>query len=297
MRIALENRAVHERPGIAFIRVADDVFRFTRRFAAKFPFDASRETAAAAAAQAGFLDLADDLLGRPRAQDAAQRPVTLAGDVFLDLLGINQPAVAERDAHLLAGERQVAELGQVLDRLGLVGRRLAFGHAADDPFTHRPLFDDVLFDEARDHVGLDVPIQHMRPAVELDVDQRFLGAHPDAADADDLGRQFPASDFLAEGLQRLARAGSNAARAGADIDDRPGPCAGCQRLLERLAQRRQVLDGIESGHGGLDWDQLSAFTRCTSASALSRAQTLSLTSATGEMPQEPRQYTTSSVNL
>ncbi len=133
----------------------------------------------------------------------------------------------------------------VLNRLRLVGGRFGLGHAADGPFPDGPAVDDVFLDQTGHHVGLDIGIKHMRTAVELDVHEWFLGAHPDAADARNRHCEFPASKFLLDSVHRLARAGGNAARAGADKD---GGARG-QRLLELFAQLGQVLDGIEFGHG------------------------------------------------
>lgn len=122
---------------------------------------------------------------------------------------------------MLAGEWQVAELQKILDCLRLVGRRFAVGHRANDPFAHGPLASTICPRQARDHVGLNIRVKNMRPAIELDVDQRFLRAHADATDADDPRSKFSARDFLFDGVQRLVRAGGDAASARADVNDRP----------------------------------------------------------------------------
>ena len=248
MRIAFEDRPVHERARIAFVGVADDVLGVAGRFAAQFPFHAGRETPAAAAAQTGFFDLANDFFGRPCGEGAGERAVTVTGDVLFDFFWIDDAAVGEHDPDLFAGERQVTKLRDVLNRLRLVGGRFAFGRAADGPFPNGPAVDDVFLDQTLHHVGLDVGIKHMRTAVELDVHKRFLGAHADAADARHGYREFPATEFLLDGLHRLARAGGNAAGASADKDGRASPGASGQRPLALFAQLRQVLDGIEFGH-------------------------------------------------
>src|SRR5208283_2259207 len=162
VRIAFEDRPVHERAGIALVGVADDVLDVAGRFAAQFPFHAGREPPAAAAAQAGFLDFANDFLGRPRGEGAGECAVTVAGDVLFNFFWIDDAAVGEHDPDLFAGEWQVTELRDVLNRLRLVGGRFGFGHAADGPFPDRPAVDDVFLDQTRHHVGLDVGIKHMR---------------------------------------------------------------------------------------------------------------------------------------
>ena len=174
--------------------------------------------------------------------------VTVAGDVLFDFFWVDDAAVGEHDTDLFAGKRQVTELRDVLNRLRLVGGRFGFGHAADGPFPNGPAVDDVFLDQTRHHVGLDVGIEHMRTAVELDVHERFLGAHADAPDARNRHCKFPANEFLLYGLHRLARAGRNAAGAGADKDGGASSGAGGQRLLALFPQLRQVLDGMEFGH-------------------------------------------------
>jgi hypothetical protein len=62
MGIAFEYAPVHERAGIAFVRVTDDEFPISRRIVPGLPFYAGRETCSAASAQAGALYFIDDLL-------------------------------------------------------------------------------------------------------------------------------------------------------------------------------------------------------------------------------------------
>ena len=58
----LEDHAVHERPGVAFVAVADDVLGWVRRLANHAPFLASGKPCPATPAQAGLLHGGDDLL-------------------------------------------------------------------------------------------------------------------------------------------------------------------------------------------------------------------------------------------
>ena len=44
MRVAFDERAVHERAGVALVGVADNVFGIARDVAAEFPLQAGRET-------------------------------------------------------------------------------------------------------------------------------------------------------------------------------------------------------------------------------------------------------------
>jgi hypothetical protein len=61
---------------------------------------------------------ADHVVRRHLAQHLGQRRVPVAGDVGLDLLGVDQAAVAQRDADLLAEQRRVLESGSARNASG-----------------------------------------------------------------------------------------------------------------------------------------------------------------------------------
>ena len=61
MRIGFEHQPVHERAGIAFIAIADDVFDCARLRASQRPFAAGGKARAAASAQAGIGNGGDHL--------------------------------------------------------------------------------------------------------------------------------------------------------------------------------------------------------------------------------------------
>ena len=115
--VAFEYRAVHESPRVAFVGIADDVFLVGLHLAGDFPFESRRETAAAAAAQSGVHNLADDLL-RSHLKYLAQGGVTVAGDVFVDVLRVDEAAVAQGDADLGFIELHVLGVGDVSARVG-----------------------------------------------------------------------------------------------------------------------------------------------------------------------------------
>jgi len=249
VRIAFQNGPVHERAGVTFVGVADDILHVAGGFAAQLPLEAGGKAAAAAAAQPGFLDFADDFLRRPGAENAGQGAVAVAGDVFLDFFRIDPPAIAQGDAHLLGGEGEIAERRERLDGLRFIGGRVAFRNAADHPLADGGEVDHVLLNQARHHVRQDIGIEHVGTAVELDIHQRLLGAHAETAHADQLHGQAVVGDLLFNRREGVARAGGDAAGAGAHRDDRAGPGAGRQPLLIFFAQQRKVLDGGKSAHG------------------------------------------------
>jgi hypothetical protein len=60
VRIVLEDQAVFAGAGFAFVAVAQNIFRLGRLLGDERPLHAGGESGAAAAAQAGILDLVDD---------------------------------------------------------------------------------------------------------------------------------------------------------------------------------------------------------------------------------------------
>ena len=82
------------------------------RLAGQRPFEAGRETAAAAAAQAGLLDLVDHLFRRHLFQDFIQGGKSVVGDIFFQAVEIDLAAVFQ-DNFLLAVEK--ADVVQMQD--------------------------------------------------------------------------------------------------------------------------------------------------------------------------------------
>jgi len=73
VRIAFEHAAVHERAGVALVRVADDIFLRAFRLRDRGPFQTGGITRAAAAAQTALDDGVHDLLRHHFAEDVVQR--------------------------------------------------------------------------------------------------------------------------------------------------------------------------------------------------------------------------------
>ena len=109
--IAFHDHAVGEGGAVALVGVADDVFALGRRIEHRLPLDAGREARAAAAAQAGFGDLLDDVGGRHgdrvlQALEAAQRLVGVERQRVVDA------AAREGQARLLGQERDLVRRAQ-----------------------------------------------------------------------------------------------------------------------------------------------------------------------------------------
>ncbi len=107
VRVALQHAAVHERAGIAFVRVADDIFFRAGRFGDRAPFEAGGKARAAATAQAAFDHGFNDLLRRHFVQHLVQRLIAVRRDVAFDAFRIHDAAVGEHDGKLFREKRGV----------------------------------------------------------------------------------------------------------------------------------------------------------------------------------------------
>ena len=84
MRIVLENQPVFAGAGLAFVAVAQNVFRLGRLLGHERPLQSGAETRAATPAQAGILDLVDDAV-RPHAQGLLHRLVAVQLQVAINI--------------------------------------------------------------------------------------------------------------------------------------------------------------------------------------------------------------------
>ena len=107
MRVAFNLVAVHVRARIAFVRIADDVFLVCVDLLHHLPLDGGRETGTAAPAQLGFLDFLENAVRRHVCQRFEKRAVPADGDVFLDILRIDESRFAEHDLFLPLEERDL----------------------------------------------------------------------------------------------------------------------------------------------------------------------------------------------
>jgi hypothetical protein len=155
-RVALEDAAVHERPGVAFVRVADDVLLSALGLGDGGPLEADGVAGAAAAAQAAAGDLVADFGGCHVGENALERLVAAAADVVVEAFGVDPAHVLGDDPELLLEERAL--------RAARVGR-LDLLEGLDDAF---------------DVVRLD-PLEELGRLGDLD--QRTGGAESEAADA------------------------------------------------------------------------------------------------------------------
>ena len=82
--VALAHPTVHERPGIALVGVADQVFRLAGGVAAELPLPPRGKARAPAPAKATGRDLGNDILGGHSTEDFGQRIVAVERQIILD---------------------------------------------------------------------------------------------------------------------------------------------------------------------------------------------------------------------
>ncbi|CCX42659.1 putative uncharacterized protein [Clostridium sp. CAG:1024] len=139
--VAFQHGAIHERARVALVGVADDILGVASVVRGKLPLHAGREACAAAAAKAGGFHEVDDLLRRHAREHFAERLIPVHADIFFDVLGIDDAAVAERNAHLGLVESRI---GQRRDLVFCVARGgLVVHKVIDDATLEQMLLDDL----------------------------------------------------------------------------------------------------------------------------------------------------------
>ncbi|MNE37045.1 hypothetical protein D3C80_1308830 [compost metagenome] len=100
MRIAFQDRTVHERSRITLVSIADDILLRLVLFGRELPLESGKKPAAAASPQAGLLHRPDYLLGAHRHKHLGKCFVTVTCNVLIYDFGINGAAVSQRNPHL-----------------------------------------------------------------------------------------------------------------------------------------------------------------------------------------------------
>ena len=208
VRIALQHAAVHERAGIALVRVADDVLLLARRLGDRAPFEAGGVSCPAAAAQSALENRIQDVFRRHLPQNVVQGLVTLRRDVSFDALRVHDAAVGQHDGHLLGKERV----------LGIADLHLGFAALERADKRGRILRGDLLVKRAMPLRG-DLDRRALGRRVHLD--QRALTAQLHAADSAHLDLVFEPRlfDRLLQALLHPFGVGGHAARRHAAADD------------------------------------------------------------------------------
>src|SRR5208283_2726685 len=185
VRIALDLIAIHVRAGIALVRVADDVLLVGLGLGHEFPLIPREISSAAASTQLGSLDLLEDVLRAASDQDFVQGLIASDGDVFFDVVGIDESAIPQNDfllpleeGHLVPeGKLRVAPAifqfrGNVIPFLDLAVRQVV------NDIPARKLMQD-----AHGVIGLHTMQNHQRESWQADIYKRFLKTSAETPDA------------------------------------------------------------------------------------------------------------------
>ena len=208
--VALQYGAVHEGAGVALVGVAADELHPVGGdgVVGELPLPARGEAGAAAATEAGGQNLVNDLLGRNFfGQDAAQGGVAVHADVLVNILGVDDAAVAQSDAQLVLVESGLGQAGG--------GAALVALH------VEQPLDDTALDDVLGDNLGhVSRGDLGVAGALGVDHDDGAHGAQAEAAGLDYLGLLGHALglQLTLKGLDDLQAVGGGAAGAGTDQD-------------------------------------------------------------------------------
>ena len=217
--VRLDDGPVHEGAGVALVGVADEVLLLPLCLPGGIPLEPRGEAGAAAAGQAGDLDLLDDLLGL-HLQGLVQGLVAVVVDVVVDAGGVDHAAVAQGHPLLLFQEAGVL----VADEHGLQLGKVVLAHGLHNA----------------QGVGLGNPHQAVEELVALvDVHDGLQVAHADTAGGL-YGEAVGGGHVAGEDLGHPGSAGRDAAAALAHQD--ADALAGLS-----LPQLAEDLDGLFGG--------------------------------------------------
>ena len=117
MRVAFHDGTVHECPRVTFVGIADYIFDVRYAFPGKAPLDSCRESSASAATQSGTFHFVYDLFRSPVQKAVRQGFITIPCDVFLYVLRVDESAVPQGNALLLAVEVHMFGVADMLPGL------------------------------------------------------------------------------------------------------------------------------------------------------------------------------------
>ncbi|MPM53240.1 hypothetical protein SDC9_100005 [bioreactor metagenome] len=117
VRIPFKGGAVHVCTRVAFVSVTDNILGVVRYLAGEVPLHPGGEACATATAKTGSLQLLDDVLTGHLEKGFLKRLIPFTGNVFVNILRIDESTVAKYDAELLLVELDVLNLGMLAARL------------------------------------------------------------------------------------------------------------------------------------------------------------------------------------
>ena len=204
--IALEYAAVHVRSGVALIGVADNVLHVVFNVLGELPLHPGREAGATATAEAGVLELRDDVVRTQLRKRLGEGLVSLSGNVLVNALRIDEAAVAKDNAELLLVEAHVLDPGVLLVLVLLVEETL-------NGTTLDALLGNDLFRVLRLHLNVERLLRE-------DLHDRPLFAEAEAAGSNNLHSplEFVRLDFTYQILVDVLGVTGHASGTAADED-------------------------------------------------------------------------------
>ena len=185
----LEEHAIHEGPGVAFVAVANDELLPALGGTDLLPFDSRGKTGPAAAAEPAGFHLLDNPLGRPLRYGAPQGLKPLVPQVLVEIDGIDLAGELRGQSPLPSQEgtdRWIANVdGMPFDRIRRVVRNDLLqqpGHCMPDP-PPQPLGLELREDDRANVFGVYLGEQFWGPVHGHDLHERRLVANAHAADA------------------------------------------------------------------------------------------------------------------
>ncbi|MPM52097.1 hypothetical protein SDC9_98853 [bioreactor metagenome] len=172
VRVAFTGRAVHIGTRVPFVGVADDILGIVLYLAGEVPLHPGGEAGAAATTQSCSLQLFDDFLAGHLKECLLQTLIAFTGDIFVDVLGIDETTVAQYDAELLLVELDVLNLCMLAARLLVVEQTSDFA-----------ALDHMLADELLGILGSNFYVERV---LGKDLDDRALLTETETAGLDDL---------------------------------------------------------------------------------------------------------------
>ena len=140
MRVSLQEGTVHECTRVTLVGVADYIFLLAyAALGCDFPLKSGRETCAATATETGLLDFLNYLGGSHFSEALSESGIPVAGNGFLNVLRIDETAVAESYTELLLVELHMRGV-----RNALLGVRCHIKETLNFAALDDVLFDDFL---------------------------------------------------------------------------------------------------------------------------------------------------------
>ncbi len=216
-RERLQQHAIHERAGVAFVAIADDVLGRSAGLPNLLPLDARRETGSAPATKPGQLDLFDHLLAAHLGQGPLQRSKAATGHIRVNVQRLGFARMLHGDPLLRAqilADRRVTHVHSVSrDRLPalIVGQPVQQPGRCRSQTRAHACGPEVLPHQRLGVPGVEACICDCPLARGSNLHQRDLMAQATARYASDGHGDVQVSSRLHQGIPHMHRAAGDAA--------------------------------------------------------------------------------------